>query len=269
MLLALLTIIFSYIFHETFFRADGDFQTADDGPLAHHFATRTGAFSATIQPVFLALFGWAVSFTLSLFGSGPGAVKRREAEWAEPTIYLVALFCWLVGHYTLHGSVLLALLPHMAFGTFFSAITQLNHIQEEATPAVLLDAPLPKSFVAAQCAACLDSAHDSLAFSIATIFLNFQTCHHLLPGVSHHHFLWNPAVRKAVYDYLVEQGLQLQIVPPAQLLKGYVSWTWRVGRDAVARTKAGKNSRAASESAAVAKGAKAAAKKKSPKVRSD
>ena len=64
---------------------------------------------------------------------------------------------------------------------------ELNHIQENAISDKILDKP--SDFVLHQMKSCIDYSYDNLLISSLTIFLNYQTYHHLFPIVSHFHFL--------------------------------------------------------------------------------
>ena len=161
-------------------------------------------------------------------------IATRKPAWIESAVYLVLTLGWFGLHYSWHGSLFWCALPHVVFGVCFSNITQWNHIQEAATAPVLLDVPSPGSFVSHQASACVDCAHDSTAWSILTIFLNFQTLHHILPGISHHHFLWNHELRSVIVGFLEEEQILLQMAKPSELVASHMSWLCHVGSTAAA-----------------------------------
>ena len=86
-----------------------------------------------------------------------------------------------------HGSLLLAMLPISAFGIVFLWITQLSHIQEISTPPLVY--PDALNFVNQQLGTTLDYSHGSIPVTLLSIWLNHQAAHHLLPGISHYHFV--------------------------------------------------------------------------------
>lgn len=215
-------------------RADCDFQT-DEGVgalLAHHGSVAAGPV-APWQMVTQLIAGAFVCFFYST-ADVISVIRTRQPAWEESAAYLAFTLLWFASHYALHGSLFWCALPHLAFGICFSNITQWNHIQEEATAAVLLDVPQPRSFIAHQASACVDCAHDSTAWSLFTIFLNFQTLHHILPGISHHHFLWDKELRGAIVGFLEEEKILLHMAAPSEIIATHYSWLCEVGGKAAA-----------------------------------
>jgi fatty acid desaturase len=210
-------------------RADSDFQT-DEGVgslLAHHATVAAGA-AARFQLLTQLVGGAFVSFFYSA-ADAVDVIYTAQPEWQESAAYIVLTCSWFATHYARHGSLFWCVVPHLAFGVCFSNITQWNHIQERATTPVLLDVPRPKSFMAHQASACVDCAYDSVLWSICTIFLNFQTLHHILPGISHHHFLWDQQLRTAIVQFLEEEGILLKMESPGKLVAAHMSWLCEVG----------------------------------------
>jgi len=215
-------------------RADGDFMTEhQEVPvMAHHGSLERGPL--TQYQLYLQLVGGTM---VAFFYSAADVLKvltMRKPEWQESALYLLLTAMWFGIHYMLHGSIFWCVIPHFAFGICFSNITQWNHIQEEATTEVLLDAPRPGSFISHQASACIDCAHDSALWSLLTIFLNFQTFHHILPNISHHHFLWNHQVRTAILEFLKEEGIPLTMMNPLECALSHYSWLTKVGAAAAA-----------------------------------
>eukprot|EP01047_Picozoa_sp_COSAG01_P040317 COSAG01_NODE_3386_length_6153_cov_89.762471_5_plen_360_part_00 len=189
--------------------------------------TRAGA-AARFQLLTQLVGGAFVSFFYSA-ADVVNVIYTAQPEWQESAAYIVLTCSWFATHYARHGSLFWCVVPHLAFGVCFSNITQWNHIQERATTPVLLDVPRPKSFMAHQASACVDCAYDSVLWSICTIFLNFQTLHHILPGISHHHFLWDQQLRTAIVQFLEEEGILLKMESPGKLIAAHMSWLCEVG----------------------------------------
>jgi linoleoyl-CoA desaturase len=146
-------------------RLDMDIQTQAYLPVRHHQDV-----SWNIMHLFQVLTISIGGFLLS-FGFSPVSYV--------PIVQALLIYI----HYTVYGSLLLSLLPFLIFGCLFSFFTQLNHIQSHCFPSRLQD--YPKDFVNHQIQSSVDYAHDSRLLSCLSMFLNYQTYHHLFPLMSH------------------------------------------------------------------------------------
>jgi fatty acid desaturase len=86
-------------------------------------------------------------------------------------------------HWWFHVDLLCALLPMGVYGIVFILATQLAHINAASFPETLQAYPL--DFVQHQVNTSVDYAHDNPVVTGVNIFLNYQTYHHLFPGMSH------------------------------------------------------------------------------------
>ena len=201
--------------------------------MAHHGSV--AGKPAVARQLLLQLFAGALVPFIYSSGELRATIAARSPLWWESALYAAATALWFGAHYALHRSLLFCVLPHLCFGVLFANITQWNHIQEAATPAgPVPDAPAPRSFVAHQAGACVDCAHNNVAWSLLCICLNFQTLHHILPGVSHHHFLWNAKLRAVIMDFLREEGIEVNIAAPLEAVASHVRWLSKVGQRAAA-----------------------------------
>jgi fatty acid desaturase/cytochrome b involved in lipid metabolism len=107
---------------------------------------------------------------------------------SESRLYLLLAPLFFGLHYHAHGSVLLTLSPFFSFGVFFVWFTQLSHIQADCIGLDPLEALDHKKFVVQQMATTLDYSHGDWVATLTSIWLNYQTAHHLLPSVSHYNF---------------------------------------------------------------------------------
>jgi hypothetical protein len=78
--------------------------------------------------------------------------------------------------------------------------------------------------------ACTRWNNDSLLISAISIFLNFQTYHHLLPGISHFHFLDKTFV-SVINEFLEESGEKVEISTFGKVVKGYFQYMARLQSD--------------------------------------
>ena len=118
------------------------------------------------------------------------------------------------------------MLPLFAFGACFVFVTQLSHVQHVAVPSgPLLTTPPAASFVRHQVRTCVDYSHGlwSLPVCALSIFLNYQTYHHLLPGISHFHFL---TLKPHLDEALAAHGIQLQVASFGGVVRGYFAYMW-------------------------------------------
>jgi linoleoyl-CoA desaturase len=186
-------------------KMDEDFQTVEGGPIRHHKAVEWN-FMQRLQVLTVTLYGPVVQFFYDM-------------GWVS---YLQVAI--IGGSYYVHGSLLLAFLPFFTFGSAFLFITQLNHIQECCTSQELLE--YPKDFVKHQVAACVDYSHGNVFMSAISIFLNFQTYHHLFPSVSHFYFL----THKPLLDRtLASQGILVNEKGFGEVVSGYYSYLINLG----------------------------------------
>ena len=195
-----------------------------------HGASRLGRGQARRAWLLLQLFAGGSSRSSLEWRARRDDRCARAAVVGNPALYAAATALWFGAHYALHRSLLFCVLPHMCFGVLFANITQWNHIQEAATPTgPIPDAPAPRSLSRTQAGACVDCAHNNVAWSLLCICLNFQTLHHILPGVSHHHFLWNAKLRAVIMDFLREEGIGVNIAAPVEAVASHVRWLSKVG----------------------------------------
>lgn len=125
-------------------------------------------------------------------------------------------------HYHIHSKILSSCLPFICFGIIFTFVTQLNHVQEEAVSKELLEKP--QDFVRHQINSCVDYSHDNLIVSSLSIFLNYQTYHHLFPIVSHFHFL---RLRNEIDIVLQDSDYgKTNSVCVTNVIKGYYQYLW-------------------------------------------
>ena len=147
---------------------DEDFQTHEGVPVRHHKDVKWNWMNQ-IQVILIQLYNPFLSFFYS-FGK-----------------FTLIQFLWISTHYYARQNILLSVLPFLVFSYWFMFITQLNHIQESAITEKLLKAP--PNFVQHQAKSCVDYNHGNIVLSCLSIFLNYQTYHHLFPRISHFHFL--------------------------------------------------------------------------------
>lgn len=184
-------------------RMDPDFQTEES--LVRHHPDVPWSKLHSIQ-------AWTVHFFAPLitFVYSPDATVKslwlRSPRWGESVLYLLGVIAIFGGHFAVHRDVFLMLLPHFSFGFSFLTVTQWSHLQEECVTAVLLDAPPGEDFLGHQSRTCLDYAHGRFVTTVCSIWLNYQTYHHLFPGVSHFHF-FNPRVKRQIDACLVKHGI--------------------------------------------------------------
>ena len=131
-------------------------------------------------------------------------LKERPARWEESALYAVLALASLGYHLLSFRSPFLTILPFCIYGVFFSTITQWSHVQEECFEEKLL--AVPRDFVKHQVASCVDYGHGNWAVTILSIFLNYQTYHHLFPGISHFNLV-RPEVKRAIDEALDAHGL--------------------------------------------------------------
>lgn len=166
---------------------DEDFQTTDEGFIRHHRDVKWNK-SQRLQLVVLELYSAFITLFYS-FGCNVNTVCQ-----------MLIISC----HYYLHKSIFLSYLPFATFSVLFVFFTQLNHIQESTiTPKLLKQ---PPNFVNHQIQSCVDYNHGNILLSGLSIFLNYQTYHHLFPSVSQFHFWWlAPRINKilAKHNYYI------------------------------------------------------------------
>ena len=124
-------------------------------------------------------------------------------------------------HYWIHNSLLGCISPFIGFGVIFLFITQLNHIQESAISKKILDKP--DDFVVHQIKSCINYSFDNLLISSLSIFLNYQTYHHLFPNVSHFHFL---TLREDM-DEVIARYNPIQTCSLVTVIKKYFQYLWK------------------------------------------
>lgn len=185
-------------------RSDPDFYKASLEFPRHH---RDIAWRPVhrLQTGIVLLYGFVFSIKHA-FGKGPKSIARLESGWKESLLGVLCTTLWIVRHYQLYGNIWMALCPHAVFGMLFIVLTQINHIHEDAASKVLMDNAPPLDFMRHQISSCVDYAHASLFWSAVCVFSNYQTYHHLFPGVSHFHWC-NPKVRSAASTYLRANGM--------------------------------------------------------------
>lgn len=171
---------------------DGDVQLVESSLIRHHNSVPW----ATLQRfhiLSISVYSMFISFLYA-----PSAV----------TFVQIGLVLF---HFILHGSFLLSLLPFIIFGSIFLFVTQLNHIQEYCFPVEIKE--FPDDFVDNQIAGCVDYGHGSPVLSALSIFLNYQTYHHLFPAMSHFRFM-SSETRRVINSVLAEH----KVVPHLSLI---------------------------------------------------
>ena len=178
---------------------DEDAQTSAFGPIRHHRDTPWNLLHSA-QIIWI----WFGSVFLTL-GYSPGVNTLVQ--------------CSLVyGHWRLHSDLLCALLPFAVFGFVFIQITQLNHIQQDCFPRTLQ--AFPADFVQHQVSSSVDYHHDCPVVAAASIFLNYQTYHHLFPAMSHFQLYQ----KRTVIDHvLAKHGIQIRTHSLSSIVREY----WR------------------------------------------
>ena len=189
----------------------------------------------------LSLFHRVQAFSINVLSIFVSLSHPMNFElWAKykqtSLIYLGSLLGVFGTHYLLNGSFFLAYVPIAMFGLVFVFITQLSHIQEACIDQEKLLAK-PPNFTKHQIKSCFDYDHDSLLISAISIFLNFQTYHHLLPGISHFHFLDKTFV-SVINEFLEESGEKVEISTFGKVVKGYFQYMARLQSDEHFKTKA-------------------------------
>ena len=148
---------------------DCDFQTEPNAPVRHHKDV---------------IFNWMHKFQiLAIQIFNPFVTFFYSPNMRITTIQ----FALILAHYLAHRNIWLAFTPFLIFGSWFMFITQLSHIQESAITEKLLKSP--PNFARHQANSCVDYNHGNIVLSCLSIFLNYQTYHHLFPRISHFHYL--------------------------------------------------------------------------------
>ena len=191
-------------------KMDMDFQTTTDQPVRHHVRVPWNPLQR-LQVLSITLYSPITIFLYSGIG------------------WLTALQAFIIFvHGSVHGSWMLAFVPFFTFGTAFLFVTQLNHIQECCTSDQLPERP--EDFVHHQVRSCVDYNHGNLLLSALSIFLNYQTYHHLFPSVSHFHFLTSkPKIDKV----LAQHGVNVQPRPFHKVVQDYYSFLFKLSFQAV------------------------------------
>jgi fatty acid desaturase len=166
---------------------DKDYKTKSMFPVRHHSDVEWNMMNL-LQIVSIYIYAPLFSFAYSI-----GYVTILQS-------------CIVLMHYNIHNSLVLSILPFSIFGIWFMFITQLNHIQELASTDKLLKKP--PNFMRHQIHSCVDYSHGNFAISCASIFLNYQTYHHLFPRISHFHF---PYLKPKLDAILEKRGILINI----------------------------------------------------------
>jgi len=160
--------------------------------------------------------------------------------WAKykmmTAVYFGSLFAVFGTHYLLNGSFFLSYIPIASFGLVFVFITQLSHIQEACIDQEKLLAK-PPNFTKHQIKSCFDYDHGSFFISAISIFLNFQTYHHLLPGISHFHFMDKEFV-SVINEKLEETGDKVEISTFGKVVSDYFKYMAKLQSDEPFKMKA-------------------------------
>jgi fatty acid desaturase len=127
-------------------------------------------------------------------------------------------------HWWYHTDLVVTLLPFAVFGVLFVSITQLNHIQPECFSSVL--EAHPATFVRHQVASSVDYHHGNALVACLSIFLNYQTYHHLFPGMSHFQL---HKKKDRIDKVLAAHGLSARILSIPGVLYGYWMYMARLG----------------------------------------
>lgn len=202
---------------------DPDFQTDAGAPIRHHVAV-PWRWAHGLQWAVVTVYSPLVAFFYS-FGEGQASALCD----GESVGYVLAAAALFGSHGWLHAGAfgawvwLPTLTPFFAFGACFVFITQLSHVQHDAVPDGPLLAAPDVGFVQHQVRTCVDYSHGwaGLPVAVLSIFLNFQTYHHLLPGVSHFHFLTLKPVLDAA---LAEHGIVLQHASFGQVVRRHFGY---------------------------------------------
>merc|ERR1719440_972794 len=182
-------------------KQDMDFQTTADAPVRHHIEVPWNPLQR-LQLLSVSLYGLIILFLYS------GVCK---------TLLFQSVI--IGSHYWIHSSFITAVLPFVTFGSLFTFVTQLNHIQESCISEEMKD--FPDDFVNHQVASCVDYNHGNFLASALCIFLNYQTYHHLFPSVSHFHYL----TQKPLLDrVLAEHGIMVNEQKFNKVVKDYYSY---------------------------------------------
>jgi fatty acid desaturase len=213
-------------------KMDPDYQHGE-WPLAsllrHHPKAAYHYLPHRIQQVLALVAGPFVSFPYgsdeaivqSVFPLVTGKFDQLPYEWWLDVSALLFKPIVIALHYHYHGSLVMAVVPWLAFGQIFVLITQLSHIQEACTTVgeeggVPAHAPVGE-FVSHQAKGGFDYSYSSrssgfsklqdMVSTLLSIWLNFQTFHHMYPTVSH---LWwfDTRAQDAVVEFLKKEGIQ-------------------------------------------------------------
>eukprot|EP00505_MAST-04D_sp_SCG-Rhode-Island_P004260 Stramenopile-MAST_4_protein_4260 len=201
---------------------DGDIQF--EGPiLRHHKANPLTALhkiqSYTIN--FLSMFvSLSHPMNFDIWGQYP----------LTTAMYLSSFLAVFGTQMYLTGSFLLGFLPIASFGLVFVFVTQLSHIQEECIDQTKV-LTKPPNFTKHQISACFDYNHNSFLISAFSIFLNFQTYHHLVPGISHFHFLFNKQLVAHIDQYLADNNEKVNVHQFVDVVKGYFGYLAKLQSD--------------------------------------
>ena len=204
-------------------RMDEDIQF--EGPiLRHHYMSKLSFFHR--------FQAWSITI-LSMFVSisHPMNFDLWAKYYKTTIIYLTCFASVFSFHFYLNNcNLLLTYIPVATFGIVFVFITQLSHIQEAC---IDQDKVLerPPNFTKHQIKSCFDYDHNNLFVSAFSIFLNYQTYHHLLPGISHFHFT-NKQFIQDVNRFLQREGIkEVEINTFLNVVKGYFTYMVKLQSD--------------------------------------
>ena len=125
----------------------------------------------------------------------------------------------VLSHYYIHTSMILSVLPFCTFSIWFMFLTQLNHIQEYTSTPKLLNKP--HNFMRHQINSCVDYSHGNFVMSCVSIFLNYQTYHHLFPRISHFHFIY---LKPEIDTLLEKRGILINMKPVTEVIYDYFDY---------------------------------------------
>ncbi len=196
-----------------------------EGSILRHHHLNKLSFFHTFQ-------AWSITF-LSIFVSISHPMNfDLWVKYYRTTFLYLACVSTLFGchFYINHFNFLLTYVPMASFGIIFVFTTQLSHIQEACIDQEKV-LTRPPNFTKHQINSCFDYDHDNLFITAFSIFLNFQTYHHLLPSVSHFHFLNKQFIRD-VNVFLKDEGIKdIAIDTFINVVLGYFKYMVKLQHD--------------------------------------
>ena len=194
---------------------DGDVQHKEGGIVRHH---------PTVE------FRWWHTFQTISIGIGSvlfSFMYDPNSPFAKINVIQMSI---VATHYWFHRQLMIGVAPFFVFSSVFIFITQLNHIQEDAFTLVLEKSP--PNFALHQASSCVDYEHKNVFLSwivsLCSIFLNYQTYHHLFPSISHFRY---PELRPKLEKVLTKNGIRTKWRGLGEIVGSYYRYLWKLSNE--------------------------------------